>query len=241
MSACTLGTGRQPQLINRLDRETSGITMVAKDADSARLLRRLWEARQVRKNYSAIVHGHFPEDHLSIELPLGKDCGSRVAIKDCVREDGAPARTEAWVEKRFSSVPHSDAPGDPAKLCEIAKPDLKVAEAPPVAASDFKPREGLFTLLRLAPHTGRKHQIRIHLAHVGHPIVGDKLYGGDEDLYLALVEGRLSPDQRRRLILPYHALHAAELRFDWRGSERAFRAPPEAWFASFHELGRWPE
>ena len=232
-----LGSGTQPQLINRIDRETSGITMVAKNLDSARLLRRLWETRQVQKDYSAIVHGHLAEDHLSIELPLGKDRGSRVAIKDCVCDDGVPARTEAWAEKRFYSFPNTPAPDGPAITGEILNRQANVAEVAPVAAPGIKPREALFTLVRLVPHTGRKHQIRIHLAHVGHPIVGDKLYGGDEDLYLALVEGRLSPDQRRRLILPYHALHAGGLRFPWHGSERAFRAPPEDWFARFLELG----
>ncbi|MGH7969773.1 MAG: hypothetical protein ACREIC_13700, partial [Limisphaerales bacterium] len=63
-----------------------------------------------------------------------------------------------------------------------------------------------------------------------------KLYGGDEDLYLALVEDRLTVAQRERLILPYHALHARELRFVWHDSERIFRAPPEPWFAAFAQL-----
>ena len=78
----------------------------------------------------------------------------------------------------------------------------------------FDPRLSTrFSLLRLIPRTGRKHQIRIHLAHLGHPIVGDKLYGGDEDIYMALVENRLTPEQRARLILPHHALHASAVSF----------------------------
>jgi hypothetical protein len=66
--------------------------------------------------------------------------------------------------------------------------------------------------------------------------VGDKLYGGDEDLYLALVENRLTPDQHRKLMLPYHALHAQEVQFTWRGQERIFHAEPEPWFSDFARL-----
>jgi 23S rRNA pseudouridine1911/1915/1917 synthase len=192
-----LGEGSHPQLVNRLDRETSGVTLAAKDADTARALRRIWENRQVEKDYLAIVHGHVLDEHGVIEAPLGKDELSRVVIKDCVRADGAAARTEYWVQQRFTN------------------------------------QESPFTLLLVRPQTGRKHQIRIHLAHIGYPIVGDKLYGGDEDLYLALVENRLTPEQRRRLILPHHALHAREVRFMWHGQQRVFRAEPERWFTDW--------
>jgi 23S rRNA pseudouridine1911/1915/1917 synthase len=192
-----LGTGSHPQLVNRLDRETSGVTLVAKDADTARVLRRIWENRQVEKDYLAIVHGHVSEAHGIIDAPLGKDEQSRVVIKDCVRADGTAARTEYWVQQRFTN------------------------------------QQSPFTLLLLRPQTGRKHQIRIHLAHLGYPIVGDKLYGGDEDLYLALVENRLTPEQRQRLILRYHALHASEVRFQWRDQQQVFRAEPESWFADW--------
>jgi 23S rRNA pseudouridine1911/1915/1917 synthase len=92
---------------------------------------------------------------------------------------------------------------------------------------------GDFSLLRVLPRSGRKHQIRIHLAHLGHPIVGDKLYGGDEDMYLALVEDRLTPEQRARLVFANHALHARALRFEWRGVAREFSCAPEPWFGEF--------
>ncbi len=199
-----LGEGSHPQLINRLDRETSGVTLVAKNSTAARELRTLWENRQVRKEYFAIVHGHVRADQGTVEAPLGKDEHSRVAIKDCVRPDGAKSATQFRVERRFEH------------------PDL---ETPP--------RLLAFSLLRVVPLTGRKHQIRIHLAHIGHPIVGDKLYGGDEDLYLALVEGRLMPEQQSRLMLPHHALHAAEVRFTCRGEDHCYRADPEPWFTEF--------
>lgn len=192
-----LGADARPHLVNRLDRETSGLTLVAKTDTAARELRRIWEQRKVNKEYLAIVHGHVSEDSNTIDAALGKDESSRVAIRDCVRTDGAPARTDFEVLRRFS-------------------------------------RDGtLFSLLRIQPHTGRKHQIRIHLAHRGHAIVGDKIYGADEDAYLALVEGRLSTVQRAALIFRNHALHARALRFEWRGQARGFSCEPERWFTDF--------
>lgn len=195
-----LGPGRPPHLVNRLDRETSGVVLVAKDPATARELGRIWETRAVRKEYLAIVHGHLREDHEVIDAPLGRDECSGVAIKDCVRADGAAAQTEFWVERRFSR--------------------------PEQSAS-------VFTLLRVVPRTGRKHQIRIHLAHLGHPIVGDKIYGGDEDLYLALVEDRLNEEQRDRLMLPHQALHARSVQFRWANQNVSFACAPDEAFVGF--------
>jgi 23S rRNA pseudouridine1911/1915/1917 synthase len=199
-----LGPDATPHLINRLDRETSGVVLVAKRGAPALQLRRLWESRGVTKEYWAIVHGRVVPDHDCIDAPLGKDELSPVAIKDCVRPDGAPAQTEFWVQSRFERA------------------------------------EGAFSLLRVQPHTGRKHQIRIHLSWRGHPLVGDKLYGADEQLYLALVEGRLSSDAQRRLVLPWQALHAQKLRFAWEGQEQVFQAQPEAWFLEFCRVSALP-
>ena len=187
-----VGTEIHPQLINRLDRETSGVTLVAKNQAIALALRRAWESREVRKIYFAIVHGHVTNDGI-IDAPLGRDEASEVAIRDKVRNDGAPSTT------RYRAL------------------------------SRFERAEGAFTLLEIELLTGRKHQIRIHLAHIGHSIVGDKLYGLDQNMYLDFVKYRLTEEQKRKLILPHQALHAAALTIQ----SRTFEARPEAWFTDF--------
>lgn len=210
----TLIGSQTPHLVNRLDRETSGIVVIAKTAKAAGELGKIWESGAVQKSYQAIVHGHLSTDHGFIDARLGKDEHSEVAIKDCVRPDGVEARTEYWVERRFFRTIEVEQPGPDGGL-ETAR------------------RNRPFSLLRLMPQTGRKHQLRIHLAHLGHSIVGDKLYGGDEDLYLALVQNRLTQKQRQVLLLPFQALHATEATFLWRGQQRIYHAAPEPWFVTF--------
>ena len=190
------------RLVNRLDRETSGLVLIAKSSLVAGELGKLIESSAVEKEYAAIVHGSVAREEFTIDAPLGKDEQSAVAIKDCVRPDGAAARTQVRGEKSFAR------------------------------------NGGEFSLLRVRPLNGRKHQIRIHLAHVGHPIVGDKIYGADEQIYLRLVRGELTDEDRARLLLTNHALHAGRLRFVWRGREWDLRAEPEKEFSDFIGLTR---
>jgi len=77
-------------------------------------------------------------------------------------------------------------------------------------------------VIRAIPHTGRTHQIRVHFASIGHPVVGDKIYGPNEQLYLHFIESGWTAELERQLLLPRHALHSARLAIegehDWNGS-----------------------
>ncbi|MCS7090327.1 MAG: RluA family pseudouridine synthase [Verrucomicrobiota bacterium] len=208
-----------PYLVNRLDRETSGLVLVAKNRQVAGELGRLVEQRAVEKQYLAIVHGHPAREQGRIEAPLGPSLNAPVSIMDAVRADGVPASTDYVVLCRFQRTvsPQPDPRWWPeARGMLLREPETGVADRALVSS---------FSLLRLQPQTGRKHQLRIHLAFLGHPVVGDKLYGGQPELYLAFVRNTLTPAQQARLILPYHALHAHTLAFAWRGRRWMFRAP----------------
>lgn len=167
----------RPGVVHRLDRFTSGVMVVAKDDTAHWRLGRQFENRQVDKRYLALVEGNVEADADVIDVPLG-DSVSRVKgkrEKQQVRYDegGRPAVTIYRVRKRFFS--------------QAPKPSSPQAR---------------FSLVELELKTGRTHQIRVHMAHLGHPLVGDDMYGGK---HLALPSPQ-SPFARQ-------ALHAALLGF----------------------------
>ena len=177
-----IANGGQVSLINRLDRETSGITLIAKTAAAARKLGLEMMARRVEKEYLALVWGWPEEDGFTVDAPLlrrGTRELSRIHLKQMVHPEGAAARTRFRVERR---------------LCGAT------------TAGDR------FALVRAFPETGRTHQIRVHLAHAGHPVVGDKLYGPDEGCYLEFIGTGWTPALAARLLLPRHALHSTAMR-----------------------------
>lgn len=190
-----VATGGQVSLINRLDRETSGITLVAKNAAAARELGKAMQSRLLHKEYFAVVQGSPVWCSACCAEPLLRMetvAPTRVHVRQCCHPLGKQCRTEFEVLQRCGSR----------------------------------------SLLLCRPHTGRMHQIRVHAAYMGHPLVGDKIYGGDESCYLDFIATGWTPDLQRRLILPRHALHACRLTFPWGGREISVESPLPADMAS---------
>jgi 23S rRNA pseudouridine1911/1915/1917 synthase len=179
--AYELANGGQVSIINRLDRETSGLTLIAKNAAAARRFGMAMERRAIHKEYLALVLGWPEHDLYEIDAPLarlGDFKTSRIWLKQAVHPAGAPARTTVRVEQRFGRETSNGS---------------------------------RFALLRALPETGRMHQIRVHLAHIGHPVVGDKIYGPDESCYLRFIETGWTPALEQQLLLSRHALHSQVL------------------------------
>ncbi len=192
-----LVNGGQVSIINRLDRETSGVVLVAKTGAMARELGKAMMRRQMRKTYLAIVHGWPDWEENEVDQPMlrqGEVMDSRVWVKQRVHPDGAPCQTTFRVARRFMK--------------------------------DIADRGALpFALVEAEPHTGRMHQIRVHLQHLGHSIVGDKLYGVDEGCYLEFMETNWTPSLEARLLLPRQALHSRLLEVRTPDLEHRWEAP----------------
>jgi len=214
--AFEIASGGQVSIVNRLDRETSGLVLVAKTAAAARDFGVLMQRRSLRKEYLAIVWGWPEWKHKLVDAPLdrqGKHQKSLIWLKQMIHPAGAPAETEFLVERRFTRSACTERCGFhqisfdphlhplPGQGEEAAKRQVRVGEEK-------------FALIRAIPRTGRTHQIRVHLASIGHPIVGDKIYGPDEQLYLRFIETGWTHELEKRLLLPRQALHSARLAVD---------------------------
>ena len=203
--AFEIANGGQVSIVNRLDRETSGLVLVAKTAVAARRFGLLMQEQRVHKEYLAIVWGWPDWETKTVDAPVdrqGKHRQSAIWLKQTIHPSGAPAVTEFRVERRFA---------------KSTTPPSPVAPRLPLPSRGEDKGEGCrdkFSLIRAIPKTGRTHQIRVHLASIGHPIVGDKIYGPDENLYLEFIEAGWTPKLQRELLLPRHALHSATLSID---------------------------
>ncbi len=127
-------------------------------------------------------------------------------------------------EERVVDAPLGPAPGSVIRLRMGVRPDGQASLTRLVPLRRF----GEHTLVRAHPHTGRQHQIRVHLEHLGYPVVGDKIYGHPDSFFLSLVENGMTPELAEQLSLPRHALHAASIRFpipDDSGAEAQVDAP----------------
>jgi len=198
--AFEIAAGGQVSIVNRLDRETSGLVLIAKKAEIARRFGLLMQRRQLKKEYLATVYGWPHWENTLVDSALdrqGKYRDSAIWLKQMIHPSGAPAQTEFRVEQRF--------------IRSIGRARPQPARRGEGAPSENAPESEKFSLIRAIPHTGRTHQIRVHLSSIGHPIVGDKIYGPDEQLYLRFIETGWTPELERQLLLPRHALHSARL------------------------------
>jgi 23S rRNA pseudouridine1911/1915/1917 synthase len=158
----------RPGIVHRLDKQTSGLIVVARN-DAAHLkLAQMFASRAMKKTYIALVHGHIGRDRGTIDAPIARDLVRRTRMTTR-RVDGARTAVSHYtVERRIDSP------------------------------------WGKFTRVRVRIETGRTHQIRVHLASLGHPVVGDTLYGAP---------ARMKEAAGRELMLDRNFLHAAELEF----------------------------
>jgi 23S rRNA pseudouridine1911/1915/1917 synthase len=182
----------RPGIVHRIDKETSGLLVVAKNDWTHERLSKQFSDRQVLKHYVALVYGRLKKDEGEIEAPIGRSTHHRTRMAVIRGPGGRPAHTIYEVEKRFEE----------------------------------------FTLLRVQIMTGRTHQIRVHLASIGHPVVGDSTYGaGRENSVKASTRVRIRE-------LGRHFLHSSALEFihPRTGAHLKFRSPLPSELESFLRL-----
>ncbi|MEN8303632.1 MAG: RluA family pseudouridine synthase [Campylobacterota bacterium] len=170
--------GRNANIAHRIDQETSGLVLCARNKTSERDIKMMFQERDMKKRYLAMVHGEFKEE-LCVEAPILRSQAETAVVRMVVHihETGKVSKTDFRPLKYF--------------------PELDM------------------TLIECSPFTGRQHQIRVHLFHVKHPIVGDPIYGQSEEDMIKFLDKTLTPEDRinnsgaKRLLL-----HANELEFE---------------------------
>jgi RluA family pseudouridine synthase len=162
-------------LVHRLDRETSGIVLVAKSPEIARTLQKTFQDQLAQKSYLVIVEGKPPLSFMA-EGAISADSNSAVRKKRCFTPlttgEKIPKNAQ-YCKTRFRTLEHNN---------------------------------GL-SLLLAQPQTGRLHQIRATLCSLGYPVVGDKIYGSDETIFIRFIENQLTDSDRNRLRMDHQALH----------------------------------
>jgi 23S rRNA pseudouridine1911/1915/1917 synthase len=176
-----IGGEQRPGVVHRLDKDTSGLILLAKNDLTHRWLQDQFSSRRIEKNYLALVDGHPPSATGRIEAPTGRDPRSRQKMAILTIDKGREAVSEYWT-----------------KEC-------------------FRTGSGEHTLLEVHPITGRTHQIRLHLAFIGCPVAGDRMYG---NRHTTLYRRDGTPLER-------HFLHAARLSVRLQNEDvpRTFTAP----------------
>lgn len=174
-----VGGVRRPGIVHRLDRDTSGLMLVAKHDRSHRALSAALKRREVRRRYLAASWGHLDADALEVDAPIGRSSSHRKRMG--VVESGRAARTRFARLERWRAA----------------------------------------DLLRAELDTGRTHQIRVHLRHVGHPVVGDDVYGSGWERGFGGRDRAWAAELARRAVRQF--LHAAELEFRHPRDGRAMR------------------
>jgi 23S rRNA pseudouridine1911/1915/1917 synthase len=184
-----------PRFLNRLDRETSGVIVVTKNERAAKILGKQMLRHEIEKEYVAICSGLFRQDTGTIPEPIAVTKDAPVYTKRVVDPAGKPCMTEFEVIRRLP-----DSVGAHCVRPAVGRCLEWGARSAPLQE---------FTVVRLTPRTGRAHQLRVHMAWLGHPVVGDKVYGPDERWYLEFIKKGVTDEMLRCLLMPRHALHAA--------------------------------